>query len=448
MAERLLIVEDEATLRESLKRVFSREGYETETSGKAEEALKLLEEGSYDLILSDILLPGMNGIDFLTEVRKRIPDQIFIIMTAYASIETAIGALRAGAYDYIIKPVIHEDLKRIVRNALSAQSLKIENLFLKKQIELRYDFTNIIGQSKVITTLIEEVKKIADSKSNILVLGETGTGKELFTRAIHFNSSRRDKPFVPVNCSAIPDNLLESEFFGYLKGAFTGAHQSKRGLLEEADGGTIFLDEIADLNPSLQAKLLRVIDDHEIRPLGSTQSRKVNIRIIAATNKNLQQAVKDGLCREDLYYRLTVVTLRLPPLRERQEDILLLAKYFLTKYALEIGKPVREIHESSAKLLRDYPWPGNVRELQNIMERAVLLSDRQTIFPEHLPEGLKVSNSFLMKALDQSLSIENYTKLFIEHYQSSVSEQKLAEMLGITRKALWEKRKKWGIMKK
>jgi DNA-binding NtrC family response regulator len=448
MAERLLIVEDETTLRESLKRVFIREGYETEVSGTAEEALKLLEGGAFDLILSDILLPGMNGIDFLGEVKRRIPDQIFIIMTAYASIETAIGALRAGAYDYIIKPIIHEDLKHIIRNVLSTKSLRVENLLLKKQIKLRYDFTNIIGESLVIRTLIEEVKKIADSKSNVLILGETGTGKELFTRAIHFNSSRRDKPFVPVNCSAIPDNLLESEFFGYLKGAFTGAHQSKRGLLEEADGGTIFLDEIADLNPSLQAKLLRVIDDHEIRPLGSTQSRKVDIRIIAATNKDIQQAVKDGLCREDLYYRLNVVTLRLPPLRERQEDILILAKHFLTKYALELGKPVKDIQDSAARLLKEYPWPGNVRELQNIMERAVIITDRQTIFPEHLPEGLKPSDSFLTKSLDQSHSIENYTKLFIERYQSTVSEQKLADMLGITRKALWEKRKKWGLMKK
>ncbi len=448
MAERLLIVEDETTLRDSLKRVFLRDGYETEATGTAEEALKILEEGAYDLILSDILLPGMNGIDFLKEVKKRFPSEIVIIMTAYASVETAIGALRAGAYDYIIKPIIHEELKRIIRNALSAKSLLAENVLLKRQIDLRYDFTKIIGQSGVIQTLIEEVKKIADSKSNILVLGETGTGKELFTRAIHFNSSRRNKPFVPINCSAIPDNLLESEFFGYHKGAFTGAHQSKRGLLEEADGGTVFLDEIADLSPSLQAKLLRVIDDHEIRPLGSTQGRKVDIRIIAATNKDIQKTVKEGLCREDLYYRLNVITLTLPPLRERKEDLLVLAKHFLNKYALEIGKPVKKIHDSAIRLLMDYSWPGNVRELQNIMERAVLITDREAIFPEHLPEGLKTSNSFLLKTLDQSLSIENYTKLFIEKYQSTASEQKLAEMLGITRKALWEKRKKWGMVKK
>ncbi len=448
MSERLLIVEDESTLRESLKRVFVREGYETETAGSAEDALRVFEEGAYDLIITDILLPGKDGIEFLKEVKGGNPDQLVIVMTAYASLETAISALRAGAYDYILKPIIHEEMKRIIWNALNVRSLRTENLILKKQIEKRYDFENIIGESQVVKDLIEQVKKISDSKSNILILGETGTGKELFTRAIHYNSSRRDKPFVPINCSAIPDNLLESELFGYVKGAFTGAVNSKRGLFEEADGGTIFLDEIADLSPTLQAKLLRVIDDHEIRPLGSTQSRKVDIRLIAATNKDIVAAVKEGLCREDLYYRLNVVTLTLPPLRERKEDILLLAKHFLSTYAREIGKPVKGLHETVIKLFHDYSWPGNVRELQNIIERAVLITDRETIYPEYLPEEMKTTNPFLSEALDKSLSIENYTRQFIERYQSSLSEQKLATGLGITRKALWEKRKKWDLTRK
>jgi DNA-binding NtrC family response regulator len=377
-----------------------------------------------------------------------VADQLVIVMTAYASIETAIGALRAGAYDYILKPIIHEEIKRIIRNALNVRSLRVENLILKKQIERLYDFENIIGESRAIKELIDQVKKISDSKTNILILGETGTGKELFTRAIHFNSSRRNKPFIPINCSAIPDNLLESELFGHVKGAFTGATQSQRGLFEEADSGTVFLDEIADLNPALQAKLLRVIDDHEIRPVGSTQSRKVDIRIIAATNKDLVKAVKEGLCREDLYYRLNVVTLNLPPLREHREDILLLAKHFLSIYAQEIGKPIRGFHETAVRLLTDYPWPGNVRELQNIVERAVLITDRDIIYPEHLPEGIKTTNPYILEALDKSLSIENYTKQFIERYQSSLTEQKLAEKLGITRKALWEKRKKWGLVRR
>jgi DNA-binding NtrC family response regulator len=445
MPERILIVEDEPTLRESLKRVFLRESYEVETAAQAEAALHHFEEGAYDLIITDILLPGMDGIEFLQSVKKQAPDQIVIIMTAYASIETAVGALRAGAHDYILKPIIHDEIKRIVRIALNERSLRAENLLLKKQIDERYDFENILGQSPAIQALIDQVKKIADSRSNVLVLGETGTGKELFTRAIHFNSSRRNRPFVPINCSAIPGTLLESELFGYVKGAFTGATRTKRGLFEEGDGGTVFLDEIADLDFPLQAKLLRVIDDHEIRPLGSTQSRKVDIRFITATNKDINQAVKEGSLREDLYYRLNVVTFHLPPLRERKEDILLLARQFVKKYAQELGKTVRDIHASAVKVLMEYRWPGNVRELQNIMERAVLIAEGMEISPENLPEGLKKTETVLLAALDQSLSIENYTKEFIKTYQSSLNEQQLSEKLGITRKSLWEKRKRWGL---
>jgi transcriptional regulator with PAS, ATPase and Fis domain len=250
---------------------------------------------------------------------------------------------------------------------------------------------------------------------------------------------------VPINCSAIPGSLLESELFGYVKGAFTGATRTKRGLFEEADGGTVFLDEIADLSFPLQAKLLRVIDDHEIRPLGSTQSRKVDIRFITATNKDVIRAVKEGSLREDLYYRLNVVTFHLPPLRERKEDILLLARQFIKKFAQELGKTVRDIQASAVRVLVEYHWPGNVRELQNIMERAVLIAEGKEVSSENLPEGLKKTATFPLAALDQSLSIENYTKEFIRFYQSSQNEQQLSEKLGITRKALWEKRKRWGL---
>ena len=447
MAQRLLIVDDETTLCESLRRVFERDGYEVATAGDAESGLKLFEEGTFDLILSDILLPGMNGIEFLETIKELVPEQLVIVMTAYASIETAVGALRAGAHDYILKPVIHEEIKRLVRLALSARSLKAENLLLKKQIEDHFDFEHILGKSPTIQALIEMVKKIADSRSNVLVLGETGTGKELFTRAIHHNSCRRDKPFVPINCSAIPDPLMESELFGYVKGAFTGANQTKRGLFEEADGGTVFLDEIADLSPPLQTKLLRVIDDHEIRPLGSNQSRKVDIRFIAATNKDIAKSVKDGTLREDLYYRLNVVTFMLPPLRDRKEDIQLLTGQFLKKYAQELGKPVQELDPGTVKVLKDYDWPGNVRELRNIVERAVLISGGQAIQPEHLPEGMQNSASFQHEALDQALSIENYAKALIQRYQHTLNEQMLAKMLGITRKALWQKRKRWGLLR-
>jgi DNA-binding NtrC family response regulator len=448
MAERLLIVEDEATLSESLQRVLSKDGYEVDAVNSAETALRNIEAVSYDLLITDITLPGIDGIELLRRIREKFPDQIIIIMTAYASIETAVGALRGGAYDYVIKPIIHEEIKRIVRNALRERSLMAENVILRKQIEERYDFEKIVGESKEITSVIGEVKKIANSRSNVLLLGETGTGKELVARAIHFNSARQDKPFVPINCSAIPENLLESELFGYVKGAFTGATGSKRGLFEEANGGTVFLDEIGDLSQQLQAKLLRVMDDHEIRPIGGVQSKKVDIRFIAATNIDIVKAVREGLFREDLYYRINVVSITLPPLRGRKEDIDILARHFLEKYSHEIGKPVKFIDDKALKLLMDYAWPGNVRELKNIIERGVLITESNTLFPEHLPEGIKAASIFVSKALDDTLSIEAYTKEFISRHQAHYTEQKLAEMLGITRKALWEKRKRWGIRKK
>lgn len=448
MADRLLIIEDEETLRESLKRVFLREGFEVDIAGTAESALDVLEGKSYDLIITDIILPGITGIDLLKTYKEQNPEQIVIIVTAYASMETAVEALRAGAYDYVMKPIIHEEIIRTVRNALRERSLKEENLLLKKQIEEKYDFENIVGRSAAIASLLGEVKKIADSRSNVFILGETGTGKELFARAIHHSSSRRDKPFVPINCSAIPESLLESELFGYVRGAFTGAISIRRGLFEEADGGTVFLDEIGELSQSMQAKLLRVIDDHEIRPLGGSQSRKVDIRLVTATNADIKKAVKNGVFREDLYYRINVVTMKLPPLRERKEDITVLTGHFLEKYSTEIGKPVKFIDDAALKLLMEYQWPGNVRELQNIIERAVLITDSNTIFPEHIPEGLRAPDSFMSESLENAFSIENYTKEFILKYQSSYNEQKLSGLLGITRKALWEKRKRWGLSRK
>jgi DNA-binding NtrC family response regulator len=447
MNERVLIVEDEVTLCESLKRVLMRDGYQVDAVDSAEAALTHMVDTSYDLIVTDIILPGIDGIELLRRIKEKFSEQIVIVITAYASIETAVSALRAGAYDYVIKPIIHEELKRIVKNSFRERTLRAENVILRKQIEERYDFEKIVGQSGNITSLINEVKKIADSRSNVLLLGETGTGKELFSRAVHFNSSRREMPFVPINCSAIPENLLESELFGYMKGAFTGAVTVKRGLFEEANGGTVFLDEIGDLKLSLQAKLLRVIDDHEIRPIGGVQSKKVDIRFITATNKDILKAVKDGVFREDLYYRINVVTLKLPPLRDRKEDIIILARHFLDKYSHEIGKNVKFIDDAALRHLMDYYWPGNVRELQNIIERAVLIADSNTIFPEHLPEGIKGTSSFAIESLENAFSIEGYTKEFILKYQRTHSEQKLSEMLGITRKSLWEKRKRWGLSK-
>ncbi len=318
MEHALLIVEDEETLRESLRRLFVKEGYRVETAPTAEEALKLLEEESFDVIISDIILPGMDGIEMLTRIRDIQPDQIFIVITAYASLETAVRALRIGAYDYIIKPIIHEEIKQVVRNAIRQQGLERENQFLKRQVEQGYDFTSIIGEAGSLKGVIEEVRKIADTRSNVLLLGETGTGKELFARVIHKNSSRADLPFVPINCSAIPEPLLESELFGHVKGAFTGAITSKLGLFEEANGGTVFLDEIGDMPLSMQAKLLRVLEDQEIRPVGSTKTKRVDVRFISATNQDLKETVRNGDFREDLYYRINVISLSLPSLKGTQ----------------------------------------------------------------------------------------------------------------------------------
>ncbi|NOY64416.1 MAG: sigma-54-dependent Fis family transcriptional regulator [Nitrospirae bacterium] len=447
MSKTILIVEDEETLRESIKRIFLKEGYIVDSVGSAEKALELAEDNLYDIIITDIILPGMDGLEMLERVKEINPEQIFIVITAYASIDTAVKALRLGAYDYIMKPIIHEEIKQVVRNAMTEKALKTENRLLKQELSRKYDFSRVIGESKQIKAILEEIKKVADSKSNILILGETGTGKELFARVIHHNSSRADMPFVPINCSAIPENLLESELFGHIKGAFTGAVSNKKGLIEEADGGTVFLDEIGDLPPAFQVKLLRVLEDQMIRPVGSTKFREVDIRFITATNKNLSEAVRDGHFREDLYYRINVITLEIPPLRERKEDIPLLIEYYLNKYTKDFGKEDKVITPDALSLLIGYRWPGNIRELQNVLERAVLISDGKYIKPEHFPENIRMGETFLEDSLKKGLSIEEYTRAFILKYQHIYSEQELADRLGITRKTLWEKRKKLGIKK-
>jgi DNA-binding NtrC family response regulator len=445
MSKSLLIVEDEETLRESMKRIFSKEGYAVETVDSAEKGLSLLESNLYDVIISDIILPGMDGIEMLTKVREQIPDQIFIVVTAYASLDTSVKALRAGAYDYIMKPIIHEEIKQVVRNALKQKSLQAENVLLKREIAKEHDFSTIIGESAAIKTILSEVRKVTDTRSNVLLLGETGTGKELFARVIHHNSSRRDMPFVPINCSAIPENLLETELFGHVRGAFTGAVASKKGLLEEADGGTVFLDEIGDMSLPLQAKLLRVIEDQVIRPVGSTKGMKVEIRFVSATNRDLRAAVREGSFREDLYYRINVITLQIPPLRDRKDDIRNLVKHYLNKYVHEMGKQVKDIAPQALEVMANYPWPGNVRELQNVVERAILIAEGDTITLECLPEGVRAGDGFQQTVSDQKLTIEDYTKAFIQRYQVEHNEQQIADMLGITRKSLWEKRKKWAI---
>lgn len=441
----MLIVEDEEALRASLKRIFTKDGFQVEVADSAEKGLDLVESSLFDVIITDIILPRMDGIEMLGRIRELHPEQVCIVVTAYASLDTAVKALRAGAYDYIMKPIIHEEIKQVVNNALRQRSLQMENALLKREIGKTYDFQSVIGESEPLKAIMAEVKKIADSRTNVLLLGETGTGKELLARVIHQNSPRASMPFVPINCSAIPEALLESELFGHVKGAFTGAVNSKKGLLEEADGGTVFLDEIGELSTAFQAKLLRVLEDQEIRPLGSTRSSRVDIRFITATNKDLNAALAKGEFREDLFYRINVMTVQIPPLRERKGDIPLLVSSFVHKYSRELGKKVSGVSQEALSLMTGYRWPGNIRELQNVMERAVLIADGDTIVPENLPETVRRTESFFEEKLREGLTIEDYTRTFVLRYQDTYSEQEIADMLGITRKTLWEKRKKWGL---
>ncbi len=388
MNERLLIVEDEETLCESLKRVLSKEGYTVDIAHNAEFALEVFEEGFYDIIITDIILPGITGIELLKKVKERLPEQIVILTTAYASLETAVEALRNGAYDYVVKPVMHEEIKQIVKNALRQGALQEEIARLKVQIEGQYDPGMIIGKSPAMQQILNDVKQIGQAGSTVLISGEIGTGKELIARAIHSHSDRAGKPFITVNLRNIPEERVEARLFGYVKGAFQNAETSGKGLFEEANGGTIFLREICDLRERLQAKILKVIEDKEIMPFGGKQCMKTDLRLISGitTNKDLESAVKECSFREDLFLRMNGISLKLPPLRERREDIRPLAGHFIQKYSSELCKTVKGIDDEAIETLIRYQWPGNVRELRNVIERAFFISDGDTIKAKHFPE--------------------------------------------------------------
>ena len=385
MNERLLIVEDEETLCDSLKRVLSREGYIVDTAHTAETALEIFEHGFYDLIITDIILPGITGIELLKTVKERLPEQIVIITTAYASLETAVEALRTGAYDYVVKPVMHEEIKQIVRNALTQGALQAENIRLRKQVERHYDLSMVIGESPAMKRVSDEVKKISTGKWNILLQGEIGTGRELIARAIHLNSGRNGKPFIPITLRTIPGAMLEASLFGCVKGTCKDAATAKKGLLEEANGGTVFIREIADLDAAFQAKLLRVLEQGEITPVGGRGGIKVDLHFIFATHRDLDVLARKGIFSDDLLKRIGEASVILPPLRERKEDIGLLARHFIQKYSLDFCKHVDGIESNALEMLVQYPWPGNVRELRNIIERAVLIEKDEIITSESLP---------------------------------------------------------------
>ncbi len=445
MNERLLIVDGNDDLRESLSEYLKKEGFNVDSAPNFQQALNIYSSFLHDIVIIEIELSDGDGIELASKIRFLNPNVKVILTTSYPSISSALKAIKIKVEDYLVKPFVYEEIK-VSLSKLIEKTKNEEQKEKPQNLENRKEIFSIIGESIEIKLLFEKIKKIANTPTNVLLLGETGTGKELFARAIHESSYRKKKPFVAINCASLPENLLESELFGFVKGAFTGATTDKKGLLEIADGGTVFLDEIGDLPLSLQAKLLRVLEDKEIRPLGSVISKKVDLRFISATNKDLIEAVKESKFREDLFFRLNVITIHIPPLRERGKDMEILAHHFMRKFAIKMGKNLKKIDPQAIKLLYKHSWPGNIRELQNVIEQAVVFCETDTILPENLPDYIRSQEKFFEKAKEiPLLSIEEYTKEFILKYQSIYNEQELAHMLGITRKALWEKRKKWGI---
>jgi two-component system response regulator PilR (NtrC family) len=392
-SERILVVDDERSMRDFLEILLRREGYQVETTGSAEQGLRAFSAAPHDLVLTDLQLPGMSGLDMLSEIKTRAAsgarDAPVILITAYGNTSIAVDAIKRGAYDYVAKPFNNDELKLTIRRALRERALREENLRLKTELKDRYHFESLVGSSAAMQEVYELVERIKDARINSLILGESGTGKELVARAIHFSGVRRDSPFVAVNCGAIPESLIESELFGYMKGAFTGAVRDKIGFFEAADKGTIFLDEIGEMPLLTQVKVLRAIQERRIIPVGSTEEREVDLRILAATNRDLEVEVREGRFREDLFYRLNVITIRVPPLRERRADIPELARHFIARFAREYGKPIEGLTPEAIRLLQQYDFPGNVRELENLIERSVALANGPRIGVELLPAKVR-----------------------------------------------------------
>lgn len=441
----ILIVEDEDLMRGILADIMSEAGFRVIEATSAEQALDLFAGESPALTISDIELGAMDGIELLDRIKQIDNDALVIMITAYSSVETAIAALRKGAYDYITKPFINEDILQTVRNALRQRDLFSENRYLRRELKQRYNFESIIGRSDALMNIFKMIEKISAINSSVLIQGESGTGKELIAKAIHYNSPRADGAFVAINCAALPENLLESELFGYVKGAFTGAHATKLGLFKTADGGTLFLDEVSEMPPSLQVKLLRALQEREFIPLGSSKPVTFDARIIAATNRNLEEEIAENRFREDLYYRLSVFSLTLPPLRERREDIPLLVRYFIEKYTRELNIPPKPVSEEAMQALINYEWRGNVRELQNAIERAVTLSD-ETIEMSHLPSKVLEARSAIRDLTGQTLTLDEVERKHILETLRKVGDDKAraAEILGIDLSTLYRKLKKYG----
>ncbi len=440
----ILVVDDDAEMRELVHDVLKDRGHQVTIAGSGQEALRQLSEEDYAVVITDLRMKGMQGLELLSEVKRAYPDIGVVLMTAFGSVETAVEAMKHGASDYLTKPVKTDEMVRVVERVIREAALRREVSRLRREIHKEYSFHQILGKSKPMLDVFDLIRRVADSPTNVLITGESGTGKELVAKAIHYNSDRRNAPFVPVNCAAIPDMLLESELFGHVRGAFTDAKMDKRGLFEEAQKGTLFLDEISELPLMLQAKLLRAIQEKEIRRVGATKPIPVDVRIMAATNLILAEEVKAKRFREDLYYRLNVIELRLPPLRERREDIPLLVEAFLKKCAEARGKHVKGVGESALAMLVDYQWPGNVRELENVIERAVTLSRGEKIVLEDLPpaiQGARGERRVLDEAAERTLPLHEVEKEYIIKILDKTGGNKYqaAQILGIDRKTLYRK---------
>lgn len=448
--ERVLLIEDDPGVGESVQMLLNAANCQPDWVKSAGEGITRALTGAYDLLITDLRLPDHDGLSIIRAVREAGLVMPMILMTSYSSLDTAIEALRSGAIDYLIKPFSNDDFTHAVRRALSERHVRRENALLRRTVNATLPATRIIGESVGVKRVLDIIAKVATSDASVLIQGESGTGKELVARAIHEASPRMSGPFVPINCGAIPSGLLESELFGHVKGAYTGAVTTTEGLIREAHGGTVFLDEISEMEPALQVKLLRVVQDKQVRPLGARHALASDVRYIAASNRNLKQMMEAGTFRADLYYRLNVINVTVPPLRERGADIELLARHFMQMLGRQLGKRIAGMDEGLRAFLHHYSWPGNVRELENMIERAVILADGDTLSSQDIADALPsfaahAPPQFTAEALEKALSIEKYIEEFVRRYQHLYNEAELARLLGMGRKALWVRRNRWGL---
>ena len=448
----ILIIDDEENMLHMLKTLLSKEGYEVVTATNGTEGLERIETDSFDTILCDIRMPEMDGLSFLKAAKEKNLDSTIIMMSAYGTIDLAVEAMKHGAYDYVSKPFKPDEIILTLKKAEERERLRKENILLKKEIKKEFGFENIITKNDKMFQIFETIHKISDYDSSVLIIGESGTGKELVAKAIHYNSKRNGKPFIAINCGAIPENLLESELFGYVKGAFTDAHQNKKGLFEEANGGTLLLDEIGELPSNLQVKLLRALQEGEVRKIGDTKQIKLDVRIIAATSRNLAQEARKDNFREDLFYRLNVIQIDLPPLRERREDIPLLANHFINRYNEKHHLKVKNISSAALNILVEYDWQGNIRELENAIERAIILSESSCIEVSSLPPDIRKSETFEDKELgNDEYSIKKIHLIMEEQLiikalnKTNGNRTQASKLLGISHPSLLSKMKGFGI---